>query len=428
MRSPVEPAISGAINNPISGALGYPGGAVLPKQDLLFYTTVFSPTTNKVEDKVGANERTIHPLQYIQCDGTGDFTNASLTSAATIIKNGTSTCSFATAGRMTCTSGTLWDFTITYADAYVGEYKFCSQTGATAGTIFDCGTGGRHLVATGFATIANVFGSGYTSGSDWLNLYGYTSTAFSPVPASSSDPTKDALGNTLQYPGRAKYSITPVDAVCGTMASGTSGAVTNTGGVAIASGSTYVNAGTATVTIGTNSITYLAAGTIYNLRITSNGRTITFPFIEGSGATVYGYDDQGATYQIDITSSDINAFWAGRQSSYFYGLIANNNKMNNSCLYQFPAAQEVMAAYPSAFTGSVPNKYTYSQLLTFFGNQIFFDADGGLILYNQQQSFSTAVKVQKVNKMNKPTSAVFEVSGESVTVDGEAVTIPYLYQ
>lgn len=221
-----------------------------------------------------------------------------------------------------------------------------------------------------------------------------------PLPASISNPTTDALGNTLQYPGRAKYSLTPVDAVCGTMASGTSGAITNTGGVSIASGSSYVNSGMATLTIGTNSINYLTAGTVYNLRITSNGRTITFPFVEGSGTTVYGYDDQGATYQIAITSSNISVFWAGRQSTYFYGLQANKNKMNNSCLYQFPVANDVITAYPSAFTGSTPNKYTIAQLQTMGVGARYWHGltKANNALYSTDQTGVNATKIQKVIK------------------------------
>ena len=333
------------------------GGLFLPRRDLLFYSKVFSPVTGKIEDTVGANERTLYSLQYIQCDGTGYFTNASLTSAATISKQGTSTCSFTTAGRMTCTSGTLWSFTITYADAYVGKYEFCTQTGTTSGVCYDLNAGHRNLVATGFATIANIFGIGYSYGSDWLNQYGWTSATYAPVPSSAYDPTKDALGNTLQYPGRAKNSLTPVQSPCATMASGTSIAITpGAGGVAIVSGSTYVNAGTATITVGTNSITYLAAGSLYNLRITSKGRTITFPMSEGSGTTVYGYDNTGANYIGTITSSDINAFWAQKQDVYHHNLqYGYTNKVSVSGgIFTFDASSASSCKLRIDTNGNVP--------------------------------------------------------------------------
>lgn len=439
-------------------ALGSTGGLSLPnKSQLLIYAKRYDAITNRITDTVGQSERDPLPLQYIQADGTGYFVNADMVSAGrtitNITKNGTSTVTSPSAGRVNMTAGTCWDFTVTWSDGPVSNYQFASKTGASAAIAYDVSSNGRHLTATGFSNIDNTCASGYTVGSDHCTLVGYTSTALGPVPAQTANPYIDAIGNTTQYPGRAKYSIKPVQAVCATFATGTSLAVTNTNGVAVAAGSSYVNAGTATVTIGTNSITYLTAGTVYNLRITSNGRTITIPFIEGAGTTAYGYDDQGGIYQCAITDSDINAFWAGKQDVYHHGLqygyrlsgsamipanpyaglACDGNALtapagipNASCSYKLPACDDCITAYPSGYTGSTPNAMTLAQLQTMFGNQIFFSSRG-FIMYSGQQSYIEAKKVHKILSLGTASGETVMANGEALTINGEALTSGITY-
>lgn len=469
------------------GQLGSVGGRLLPKANLLSYNkNVFNPTTLKFLDTVGISERPLYPLQYIQADGTGYFVNSDMVTAGRTItsttKNGTTTLSSPSAGRLNATSGTLWDFTVTWSDAVVSTYRFCSKTAANAGIAYDVSGAGRHLTATGFSNIDNVCGSGRDYGSDALNLYGFTKTSFAPIPARTDNPTLDALGNALTYPGRAKYSIVPKGRTgnCATFSASSNnidigqipsqpdsseriefyykstGSTVAWGrlfyigqksngncfllsrndtstGIQIrldASGqpSQYVTSATSVLFDGSvHKITVTLSGSLCNvyiddvLHMTSNtlvrstgliGRysvvggydntTIrshsglyynfnvngrNFPLTEGAGTIVFGYDNTGQTYTGTITASDINAFWAGKQSTFFpelqYGYRLSGSTYIPSNPYTGLACDgNALSAQPLKFSAasnySLPDAHQPREATgwTYGTANTFYNADG----------------------------------------------------
>jgi len=157
------------------------GGLRLPDDYLLVYNkNVFDPTTLKFTDRIGANERTLYPLQYINIGvgDTGYFLNNAMVTAGTTIssttKNGTTTLSYPSAGRLNAAAGTLWDFTVTWSDGVVSQYPYCTLVTSTYAICFDRSGNGRHLVATGFSTLSSVCVSGRSFGSDVLNTAGWS--------------------------------------------------------------------------------------------------------------------------------------------------------------------------------------------------------------------------------------------------------------
>jgi hypothetical protein len=142
--------------------------------------------------------------------------------------------------------------------------------------------------------------------------------------------------------GEAEY-VQPVNAKCATVTTNTVITVTST--IAIANATVTSNGGTAVVTVHAtnNEILVSTAGTLWKLVLTLDdvGATVvTFPFCEGLGNRVYGYDAAGASYIGTVATESLTNFWAATQDSYFFGIMNGYSDAENL----FPNSHAVGAA------------------------------------------------------------------------------------
>lgn len=174
-------------------------------------------------------------------------------------------------------TGKLWGFSVSKNGSLYRFYRCDEQSGSTA---YDSSGSGNH------GTIESGITHSTQDTISYQNNVGYTLSGSVYIPRDESQPTKDVLGNSLQYSGRSQYYGKLVNSNCLYLQTGAEIEMLHLTG-----SETLTYDGTATLSVSSGKITVPSGGTVWNLQISDGS---LFPCSEGCGDIIHDVSRYGS--------------------------------------------------------------------------------------------------------------------------------------